>query len=301
MADLCRMHRMIAKELSKKSLDILKLLESQIRETIALGVLLPQKVEGKVLAEVEGTSGFSFHLQVDFRFPLHTSAPGKVLLAYLPKEQRDDIISRMDFKQFTPSTITDRGDFEAELESVVEKGYAIDVSEQLEGCHCIGVPVFDDSKNVIAAIWTTGPSSFIPVRRFAEIAEILKKGAQELGQRLSSSGRSPNRAYVLSVVEQAEEIIHNNLHTALDMKELAENLYVSYSWFRKVFKEQTGEAPSEYHLKRRIERACELLREGDQSVRQISEELGFKTQNHFSALFKRKTGLSPLVYREAKG
>jgi AraC-like DNA-binding protein len=100
------------------------------------------------------------------------------------------------------------------------------------------------------------------------------------------------------VVEQAKEIINNGLHHSIDMQELAANLYVSYSWFRKVFKEKTGTAPSEYHLNRRIDRACEQLRQTDQSVRQISEELGFKNQNHFSALFKRKTGLSPLNYRQ---
>lgn len=289
---------MTNKELTKKARDIMRSLEEQIGETIGLGSLLPDSAEALVLEEVEGTSGVAFHIKVNLHVPLHTSAPGKVLLAYVPKERRDDILSRMDFKQYTPSTITDRGDFEAELDSVVEKGYAIDVSEQLEGMHCLGVPVFDETKKVVGAIWTTGVSSQLPVRRFAEIAEILKKGAQELSQRLSSTGRSPNRAYVLSVVEQAEEIINNNLHTALDMKELAENLYVSYSWFRKVFKEQTGEAPSEYQLNRRIKKACESLQDGDQTVRQISEELGFKTQNHFSALFKRKTGLSPLNYRK---
>lgn len=288
---------MIAKELTKKAHDILQSLESQIGETVALGILLPETAEGLVLDEVEGTSGVAIHVKVDYRFYLHTSAPGKVLLAYLPNEQRSEIISRIHFKQFTPSTITDPADFEAELDDVITKGYAIDVSEQLEGMHCLGVPVFNETKNIVAAIWTTGVSAQLPVRIFSEVAETLKKGASELSQRLKSSKRSPSRAYVLSVVDQAEEIISHNLHRPLDMKELAENLYVSYSWFRKVFKEQTGEAPSEYHINRRIEQASTLLRESGQPVRQISEDLGFKNQNHFSALFKRKTGLSPLNFR----
>ena len=173
----------------------------------------------------------------------------------------------------------------------------MDVSEQLVGFHCVGVPVFDESRSVIGALWTTGPSSQLPVRRFTEIAEIMKKGAQELGLRLRSTGRNPSRAYVHSVVAQAKEIIGGHLHTALDMKELAGNLYVSYSWFRKVFREQTGEAPAEYHLNRRLEKAAEMLRDPDLTVRQISEDLGFKNQNHFSAFFKRKTGRSPSAYR----
>lgn len=286
-------------EMVKKARDIMQSLEKQTGETIGLGVLLPESAEVLVIAEVEGTSGVAFHIKVDYHVPLHTSAPGKILLAYLPKDQRNEIISRIDFKQYTPSTITDVDDFKAELDNVLEKGYSIDVSEQLEGCHCVGVPVFDEAKSVVGALWTTGPSSQLPVRRFQEISETMKKGAQELGQRLRSTGRNPGRAYVLSVVEQAKEIIDNGLNNAIDMKKLAANLYVSYSWFRKVFKEQTGEAPSEYHLNRRIEKASRLLRTTDQSVRQISEELGFKNQNHFSALFKRKTGESPINYRKS--
>lgn len=293
------MASMQTKEMVKKARDIMQSLEEQIGETIGLAVLLPESAEALVIAEVEGTSGVAFHVKVDYHVPLHTSAPGKVLLAYLPKKERDEIISRMDFKQFTPSTITGVEDFQAELDAVVEKGYSIDVSEQLEGCHCVGVPVFDEAKTVAGAMWTTGPSSQLPVRRFAEISDIMKKGAQELGLRLRTTGRSPDRAYILNVVDQAKTIIGNNLHTPVDMKEMAANLYVSYSWFRKVFKEQTGEAPSEYHLNRRVEKACDLLKNGDQPVRQISEELGFKTQNHFSALFKRKIGVSPLTYRQS--
>jgi DNA-binding IclR family transcriptional regulator len=288
---------MDTKELTKKSRDIMQSLEEKIGETIGLGALLPDSAEGLVLAEVEGTSGFAFHIKVGYHIPLHTSAPGKVLLAYLPKKQRDEIISRMDFKQYTPSTLIDLEDFKAEVNAVVEKGYSIDVSEQIEGCHCVGVPVFDETKTVVAALWTTGPASQLPVRRFEEISEIMKKGAQELSLRLRTTGRTPSKAYVLSVVEQAKEIIDNGVHQPIDMRQLAENLYVSYSWFRKVFKEQTGEAPAEYHLNRRIEKACERLRSTDLTVRQISEELGFKNQNHFSALFKRKTGASPSAFR----
>ncbi len=286
-------------ELTKKAHDILIKLESQIGETVALGTLLPEKAKGLVLAEIQGRSGVAIHVQVDYQFPLHTSAPGKVLLAYQDKDLKSDIVSRIDFKKFTPSTITNPNEFIAELDSVLENGYSIDVSEQLEGMHCLGVPVFDESKKVIGAIWTTGLSSQLPVRRFHEVSEILKKGAQELSTRMHSNNRSPSKAYIIGVVEQAKAIIENDLHRTIDMKELAENLYVSYSWFRKVFKEQTGEAPSEYHLNRKIEYACDQLKTTSNSVRQISDELGFKNQNHFSALFKRKTGSSPQAYRQS--
>jgi AraC-like DNA-binding protein len=204
----------------------------------------------------------------------------------------------MDFTSYTPSTITSVEDFKAELTNVIEKGFAIDVSEQLEGCHCIGVPLFNENGRVIASLWATGPSSQLPVRDFERITNTLRDGAQQLSMRLKGKYRNPNRAFIKSAVQQACEIIEQNLNQPMDMKELAANLYVSYSWFRKVFKEQTGLAPSEYHLNLRIKKAEELICDTNQTVRQISEELGFNNQNHFSALFKRKTGTSPLNYRK---
>lgn len=281
----------------KKARDIMQSLEGQIHETIGLGILLPDSAECLVLAEVEGTSGFAFHIKVDYHVPLHTSAPGKALLAFLPEEQRDDLISRMHFKRFTDQTITSPDAFKAELREVAEKGYSIDISEQLEGCQCVGVPVVDSSGHAVAAFWTTGPSSQLPVSSFEQVAGILKKGAQELSLRLYGTSRPPADEVICSVVDQACEIMQNNLHQPVDVRQLAGTFYVSYSWFRKAFKDRTGQSPSAYHLRLRLDHAKHLLKETDLSVRRISERLGFKTQNHFSALFKRKTGLSPSAFR----
>ena len=95
-------------------------------------------------------------------------------------------------------------------------------------------------------------------------------------------------ANINSIVEDAKEIMSKNLHRTLNIEELAGNLYVSYAWFRQAFKEVTGEPPAEYHLRLRIELAKKLLNENTQTIKEISEQLGFKTQNHFSALFKQK-------------
>ncbi|MDF7826141.1 IclR family transcriptional regulator C-terminal domain-containing protein [Pontiellaceae bacterium B12227] len=281
-----------------KSADVMRRTEAELGYTIGLGVLQPYKEDGIVLAAVDGTTGFSFHLEVGFEFPLHTGAPGKAMLAYLPGAERERYSAAMKFKVYTPCTISCLEDFTEELESVREKGYALDVSEQLEGCHCVGVPVFDSERQVVAGLWATGPASQLPVRNFEPVAGILRKAAQEIGTRISASSRSSNRDYILNVVTQAQEMIRCNLHRPLNMEELAANLYVGYSWFRRNFKEQTGLAPAEYHQQLRIEEAKGLLKRPELSVKQVSEMLGFPNQNHFSALFKRLTQHSPSAYRK---
>jgi DNA-binding IclR family transcriptional regulator/AraC-like DNA-binding protein len=288
-------------EIAFKAIDILQALSGKLGTTVLLGALSDDKMSGTVLAASKRMEGFSFHVATGYRFPLHASAPGKVLLAYLPPHEQESLLAQLDLKRYTPSTITGIEDFKAELKHAVTKGYAIDVSEQIEGCHCAGVPVFNEAKEVVAAIWATGPSSQLPVRNLNPIATTLKQGSMDLSQRLLNTRHSPGRDYITSVVQQAKTYIDNHLYTAIDIQELAKNLYVGYSWFRKIFKEQTGEAPSTYHLNRRIDQSIVLLETSGLSIREISEELGFKNQNHFSALFKRKTGLSPSLYRHNSG
>lgn len=288
---------MLTKEAIVKAKTILHQLEAQLGQTIGFGCLLPHTGFGVVLAAVDGSSCVGFHIKEQHQFALHTSAPGKAIMAYLPPEQRADYYAHMDFVQHTPNTISNRTDFEAEIASVLKHGYSVDIAEKNAGVHCIGAPVFDPTQHAIAALWVTGPASLLPLHHFESIANTLKNGSQEITRRMYSTARSTNRNYIHSVIEQAKNILQSHGNRSVDVRQIAENLCVSYSWFREIFKEQTGLAPAEYHQKIRIEKSQELLRETELTIRMISEELGFKTQNHFSALFKRKTGQSPLNYR----
>lgn len=273
-------------------------LEKSIEETIALGIISDEKPGyGKILYAVHGTSGLSYHFEIGFHFPLHTSAPGKAIMAYLPEDECKKVLDTFDFKRYTKSTITTKEDFYAELQEVRKNGFSIDVSEQVEGCHCVGVPIFDENGYPIAGIWTTGVSGSIPVRRFAKIAEILREGSVEITSRMKGKGRNTDRKYINQVVEKAESIMQQSINKQLDMEQLARNLYVGYSWFRKAFKEKTGLSPNQYHLSCRMGKAKDLLETTTMPVKKIAEELGFESQHNFSALFKKKSGLSPNQYR----
>lgn len=88
-----------------------------------------------------------------------------------------------------------------------------------------------------------------------------------------------------------------NLYKNVDVEELAENLNLSYSWFRKVFKDYTGYAPAKYFQELKIKKAEDLLMRTSHSVKEISYMLNYKSAEHFFSLFKKKTGFTPLEYR----
>ena len=98
-------------------------------------------------------------------------------------------------------------------------------------------------------------------------------------------------------VEKAKFYFRENLELPLDIKELMRQLPMSYSKFRKLFKEVTGEAPHQYHLNLRLDKARELLSTTNLNVSEVAYNLGFDSVFYFSKLFKNKNGVSPKSYR----
>ena len=70
--------------------------------------------------------------------------------------------------------------------------------------------------------------------------------------------------------------------------------------FAAQFRAATGLRPHEYLLRRRIGRAQEMLLETGRPVADIALSVGFQTQSHFTAIFKRFTGQPPLAWRQSQ-
>ena len=95
--------------------------------------------------------------------------------------------------------------------------------------------------------------------------------------------------------------IERHLREPLDTKTLARATGVSTRSLQRRFNEALGVGPMQYVAKRRLERACELLRHDDLLIKEIAYHAGFGDSNYFSRCFRQKMGMSPLEYRSASG
>lgn len=77
----------------------------------------------------------------------------------------------------------------------------------------------------------------------------------------------------------------------------AEGLHLSANYFGDLVKKETGKSAQEYIQTKVIDAAKERIFDIDKSISQIAYELGFKYPQHFTRLFKQKTGMSPIEYR----
>lgn len=85
----------------------------------------------------------------------------------------------------------------------------------------------------------------------------------------------------------------------VDFRAEAAAAHLSYSHFRRLFRQRTGEAPHDYLLRCRMRYAGRLLRETDWMVKRVAGTCGYEDPAQFSRLFRKKIGLSPQQYRLA--
>lgn len=98
-------------------------------------------------------------------------------------------------------------------------------------------------------------------------------------------------------IDRARVLFLESIGQPKTPKEVANELHLSYSWFRKMFKQYTGTSPGQYQLQLRIQRARELLSDPSRSIKEISYELGFNSQAHFTRTFTSRAGVTPGVFR----
>jgi IclR family KDG regulon transcriptional repressor len=108
--------------------------------------------EGIYIDKVEGVKAAIRYSRLGGRVPLHCSAVGKVLAAFQAVEKQQKLLSDYTFTIHTPNTIGSMAQFTVELAQVNRLGYAIDDQENEPGVRCVAAPIYDHSRQVIAAI-----------------------------------------------------------------------------------------------------------------------------------------------------
>lgn len=114
------------------------------------------------VAELESPQAVKYRGGIGRRTPLHAGAAGRIILAFLPPEERAEVLKTARLKKFTDATITNRRRLEAQLERDRRQGYAMSKGECIAGATALSVPVFDSHKNVVAAVSVLGPESRLP-------------------------------------------------------------------------------------------------------------------------------------------
>lgn len=280
----------------------LRAMKDNMPETFGVAVIDEKKAVGFVLDRIQGPDRFCFNIEEGFVFPLHTAAPGKAWVAALPEKRRNDLVGRLTFTRFTPKTITTRKAFEMEIARIRAAGYATDLSEETDGCHCGAVAVLGPKNTPVAALWVTGMAKRLPGKTLMACIKHLQQTARQIEGELVKMAFPVGKDTALSrCVAAAKTSLAARPCEPADYAALAKSCGVSYSTLRTAFRAETGNTLGQYQLGLRLDEARRLLVQTDQSITEIAERCGFCNQKYFSSLFKRKAGITPFAYRRIGG
>lgn len=112
--------------------------------------------------------------------PAHTSASGKLLLAYTDSETRHRLCCGRPLRAYTANTITDPAALESELAKIRQQGYAIEEGEFREYLRGVAVPVHDGAGKVIAALTCGGRTELVTPEHLDEVRHELSHLAEDL-------------------------------------------------------------------------------------------------------------------------
>lgn len=131
---------------------------------------------------IEGTEPFRLKQHLGDLEPPHCSASGKAILAYLPLEKCRSVVGQEPFPTFTSSTITDWLTLEQNLNTVRQRGFAIDLNERHEQIIAVAAPILNHLGIAVGSI------SVPRIATSADIAELTDLGNRliELGQEIST-------------------------------------------------------------------------------------------------------------------
>ena len=138
--------------------------------------------------KIDGNQPYQMASRIGMSIPLHCTALGKSVLAFLPAEEVSAIIASTGLPARTPATITDWRRLDAELAFVRERGYAVDDEENEATVRCIAAPVVDLSGRAVGGVSVTTVTFVASRGQLESFAPDLLAAAAKISQALAKGG-----------------------------------------------------------------------------------------------------------------
>lgn len=164
------------------SLPYLRELNQKTRETIHL--TMRHGASAVYVEKLDSQEPVRIYSRIGASVPLYSSAVGKVMLAYMQPQERENLLSQVELKRLTPNTVGSLQELSAVLQRVRRQGFAYDLEENEPHIRCVAAPIWDHSKSVNASLSITGPAVRMSTTRLRELAPLVKDAGLKISRDL---------------------------------------------------------------------------------------------------------------------
>jgi IclR family transcriptional regulator, acetate operon repressor len=168
-------------DLRTLALPFMRALAERSGETVDLEMLHSTHV--MIVEEVAGDHLLNASSNLGTLYPAHCTATGKLLLAALPADALNEILSG-ELSASGPRAITDPAALRADLQAGLARGYATAYEELEAHLHAVAAPIYDHTGRLTAALSISGPAARMPRRREPELARLLASACAEISRAL---------------------------------------------------------------------------------------------------------------------
>lgn len=139
----------------------------------SVSLICPRGLDRVVILALEALHELCIVPTVGSAVPIYAGASGRVIMAYIPDEEREKIVELTHLKPVHQHKIIDRRSYLESLETVRHNGYAVSIGEVTLGSTAIAAPVFDGTSQLIAVVSLRGPEIRLTLERTAQIAPLV--------------------------------------------------------------------------------------------------------------------------------
>ena len=177
-------------DLRPLSLPYLQELNRRTRETVHLTVRFG--LSAVYVEKLDSPEPLRIHSRIGAAIPLYCTAVGKVLLAYLPPQERSAVLDRMEMRRFTSNTAGSPQELQTQLQLVRRNGYACDLEEHEAHIRCVAAPIWDHTGAVNASLSITGPAVRMGLARLRQLGPLTREVGLLISEKLGygSPGRT---------------------------------------------------------------------------------------------------------------
>ena len=178
--ELYRLGCLVDTDIRRVVLPELTALSEQLKET--MNFVRPDGGDVVYLIKKESPHSMRICTKDGQRLPMYCTAVGKAILAFLPPEEQEKILSGSSFVPCTANTVTSAGELRRSLLQIVRDGYALDREEFEYGLVCVALPILDQQGRPVAAISCSGPTSRMDAQKIEECLEAMRHSLQRLSR-----------------------------------------------------------------------------------------------------------------------
>jgi len=133
---------------------------------------------------VESPKGIRVFAQLGAKMPWNAGTSPKLILAYLPEDERERILTRHPFKRYTERTIVDADELRREVLSIGGQDFYFCDGDLDEDAFGVSAPIFDHVARIIGAINVSGPSSRLSKAEVNRFIQLVRTAGAEISREL---------------------------------------------------------------------------------------------------------------------